>query len=207
MSTDAAMAADGLGVSVSGGLADVVRGTTRWLVERWDADAVAWVRRRTGLVEPDGAVFRELGIASYRTTEHLGNAILSAGWTRVLNLVIGTAATQAFDATHTRIGVGDGTTAVTTADTTLTGSTNKYFKLVSGVGIVAAGAGPPTTTLTFSASFGSSQGNFAWEKFGIDQGTSDGATEVAPLLNAAVSDQGTKASGQVWTATAALSFT
>lgn len=206
MSTDAAMAADGLCVSVSGALADVVRGTTHWLVERWDADAVAWVARRIGF-DPVAADFHQLAVRPYEVTEHLGNAILSAGWTRILNLMIGTASTQAFDATHTRIGVGDGTTAVTTADTTLTGSTNKYFKTVTGAGSIAAGAGPPTTTLQFSASFGASEANFAWKKFGIDQGTVDGATEVAPLLNAVVTDQGTKASGQVWSSTATLRFT
>lgn len=200
------MAADGLGVSVGTGLADVVRGTTRWMVERWDADAVEWVRRKSGLAEPESHVFRGLGVESYKTTEHLGNAILSAGWTRLLNLAIGAGGT-AFAAASTRIGVGDGATAVTTADTTLTGATNKFFKTVTGVGVIAAGAGPPTTTLTMSASFGSVQGNFAWAKFGIDQGTTDTATEVAVLLNAAVSAQGTKVAGQVWTATAVLSFT
>ncbi|PZG53135.1 hypothetical protein C1I98_06145 [Spongiactinospora gelatinilytica] len=186
---------------------DSGRGTTLWQVERWDADAVGWVRRKSGLVSPGGHVFRKLGVASYQTTEHLGNAILSAGWTRILNLLIGTGSTQAMDATHTRIGVGDGTTAVTTADTTLTGSTNKYFKTAAGVGTIGAGAGPPTTTLTISATFGTGVANFAWQKFGVDFGTTDGATEVAPLLNAAVSNQGTKASGQVWTATATLSWT
>ncbi|RBQ21613.1 hypothetical protein DP939_02570 [Spongiactinospora rosea] len=176
-------------------------------MERWDADAVGWVRRRSGLAAPEGHVFHELKVPSYRTTEHLGNAILSAGWTRILNLLIGTGSTQAMDATHTRVGVGDGTTAVTTADTTLTGSTNKYFKTAAGVGTIGAGAGPPTTTLTIAATFGISQANFDWRKFGVDFGTADGTTEVAPLLNAAVSNQGTKASGQIWTATATLSWT
>jgi hypothetical protein len=200
------MAGDGVGVGVASTVGDIVRGTTHWLVERWDVEQTAWAARRIGF-DPVAADFHQLGVRPYEVTEHLGNAILSAGWTRVLNLVIGTGSTQAFDATHTRIGVGDGVTAVTTADTTLTGSTNKYFKLVSGVGVIAPGAGPPTTTLTFTATFGSSQGNFAWQKFGIDQGTADGTTEVAPLLNAAVSNQGTKVAGQTWTATAALSFT
>lgn len=187
---------------------DYSRATTLWQIQRWDADAVKWVCRRTGLVEPQGHHFHRAGVRPYSVTEHRGNAFLAAGWTRILNLMTDQGGgLQAWDDTHTRIGVGDGETAVTTADTTLTGSSNKFFKLVSGAGSIGDGAGPPTKTLAFSATFATDEGNFDWKKFGIDQGDSDGATEVAPLLNAALSDQGTKVNGQVWTATATLSFT
>ena len=187
-------------------LPDIGQATTHWLIDRWDEEQTAWVQRRSGLAAPDAAAFRDLGVTPYDHTEHLGNAVLSAGWLRILNLAIAGGG-QAWDATHSRIGVGDGALAVTTADTTLTGATNKYFKLVSGAPSVGVGAGPPTRTLTFAATFGSAVANFAWQKFGIDQGTADGTTETATLLNAAVSAQGTKANGQTWSTTAIVSFT
>lgn len=185
---------------------DVGRATTHWLFDRWDEEQTAWVQRETGLLEPTAADFHRVGVKPYDSSDHLGNAVLSAGWLRILTLAIAGGGT-AYDVTHSRIGVGDGSTAVTTADTTLTGATNKYFKLVSGTPAVGVGAGPPTRTLTFAATFGTSVANFVWAKFGIDQGTADGATETATLLNAAVSAQGTKAAGQTWSATAIVSFT
>ena len=187
-------------------LPDIGQATTHWLIDRWDADQTAWVQHKSGLQTPDAALFHQLGVQPYNSTDHLGNAVLSAGWLRILTLAIAGGGT-AYDATHSRIGVGDGATAVTTADTTLTGATNKYFKLVSGAPTVGVGAGPPTRTLTFAATFGTGVANFVWAKFGIDQGTADGATETATLLNAAVSAQGTKAAGQTWSATAIVSFT
>ena len=62
-------------------------------------------------------------------------------------------------------------------------------------------------TPSFAATFGTGVANFVWAKFGIDQGTADSTTEVATLLNAAVSAQGTKAAGQTWATTATVSFT
>ena len=204
---DAGRAEDLVAVGAGVPLGEVANGTTLWRVDRWDADQTHWAMQRTGGFQPDARDFAALNVRPYLMTEHLGNAVLAAGWVRLLNLLIGTATTQAYDATHTRIGVGDGTTAVTTADTTLTGSTSKYFKTVSGAGTIAAGGGPPTETLTFAATFGTSVANFAWQKFGIDQGTADGATETAPLFNAAISNQGVKVSGQTWSVSAVLSFT
>lgn len=185
---------------------DEVRATTHWLVDRWDADQTAWVQHKSGLLTPDREDFVRYGVEPYDHTEHLGNAVLSAGWLRILELVTG-ASTTTLTSSRGRIGVGDGSTAVTTADTTLTGATNKYFKLFSGAPAIGVGAGPPTRTLTVAATFGTSVANFTWAKFGIDMGTADGTTETAPLINAAVSAQGTKASGQTWSATAVLSFT
>lgn len=201
MTADKGQGREALGVGVLAPVIETGHGTTHWLVERWDEDQTNWVKQQTGLLAPEARQFQALKVRPYNVTEHHGNLVLTAGWTRALNLLTNQGATQAYDATHTRIGVGDGTTAVTAADTTLTGSTNKQFVLVSGAGTVS------TNTLAFSASFTGSLANFHWQKFGIDQGTSNGITETAPLFNAAVSDQGTKTSGQTWTATATLTFT
>jgi hypothetical protein len=208
---DFAHAHDALAVGVGAPLADLGRGTTHWRVDRWDADQTAWARRhltgrRDGLVQPQAADFDRIGIRPYETTELVGNLITNAGWTRLMNLLTNQGATQAYDATHTRIGVGDATTpAEAYADTDLAavaGSTHRWFQLVSGAGSLG------TRTLAWSATFGTADGNFAWNEFGIDAGTAAGNTVTAPLLNHKVAiAQGTKASGQTWTATATLTFT
>jgi hypothetical protein len=203
MSADAGHGADSMGIAVLAPGHESCRGTTLWHFERFDADAVAWATQRLGHEPRLLAEFRRLGIASYRTTEHQGNLILNAGWTRLMNLLTNQGATQAYDATHTRIGAGNSATAVTYADTDLNaaaGAANRFFELVNGAGTLG------TRTLAWTAVFASADGNFAWQEFGIDQGTANGTTVTAPMLNHAVSAQGTKASGQVWTATATFTF-
>jgi len=200
---DAGRAADALGVTVGAGPAESGRGTTIWRIERWDEDAAAWVRRRTGLAEPLGHHFHTLRVRPYAVSEVHGNLITNAGWTRLMTLLTGGSG-QALDATHTRIGVGNGTAAESYTDTDLAG-TNKWFQPVSAAGTLG------TRTLTFTATFGASDGNFAWNEFGIDvtSGTaSAGATVGAVLFNRKAGiDQGTKAGGQTWTATATITWT
>jgi hypothetical protein len=208
MSNDPATAADRMLVGVAGGLPDASHGTTLWRVDRWDAEQTAWAARRCQ-GQPDARDFAVLNVRPYSTTEHLGNAVLQAGWARVLaNLTAVPASTAIFDATHTRIGVGDDSTAVNAVtDTDLkaaAGSTHRWFQLVSGAPTIG---GTIPKTCAWSATFGTSDGNFAWNEFGIDNGTASGNTVSAPLLNRAVVSQGTKVSGQTWTATATLSFT
>lgn len=204
MGTDFARVQDGLGVGAGAPLAEGALGTTHWRVQRWDADQTRWVKTRTGLDAPADADFLRLRVESYETTELVGNLITNAGWTRLMNLLTNQGATQALDATHARIGVGNSSTAEAYTDTDLgaaAGSANRWFQLVSGAGTLG------TRTLSFSATFGTADGNFAWAEFGIDFGTASGSTVTAPLFNhKAGIAQGTKASGQTWTATATLTF-
>jgi len=106
-----------------------------------------------------------------------------------------------------RIGAGNSTTAAADTQTDLqaaAGAANRWFQVLS--------TGPTVSTdqLSMAAAFGTADGNFAWQEFGIDIGTPtvvSAATVNATLLNRAVSAQGTKASGQTWTATATITFT
>lgn len=204
MSEDFGRAVDHMNVGVSLAVDDRAKATTVWRVRRWDEDATRWVKKRSGLIEPAGADFMRLGVLPYNESEVVGNLITNAGWTRLMNLLTNQGGTQAYDATHTRIGVGNSNTAETYADTDLgaaAGSANRWFQLVSGAGSLG------TRTLSWSATFGGSDGNFAWNEFGIDAGTASGNTVTAPLLNhKAGIAQGTKANGQTWTATATLTF-
>lgn len=214
MGNDFGHAHDGISVSARTALEESGFGTTRWTVERWDEEQTRWAMehldslmqyrvQREGF-QLDSSAFHAMRIRPYLVTEVIGNLITNAGWTRLMNLLTNQGATQAFDATHTRIGVGNSNTAEAYADTDLgasAGSANRWFQLVSGAGTLG------TRTLAWSATFGTSDGNFAWNEFGIDQGTASGNTVTAVFLNhKAGIAQGTKASGQTWTATATLTF-
>lgn len=131
------------------------------------------------------------------TVEHFEhNLLLNAGITRMLNLLVGAGGT-AFNAANTRIGVGNSTTAAAASQTDLQGA-SKYFKLVDSAPSVSA------QTATFVATFGTAVANFAWEEFGIDNGTADGTTVTAPMLNRRVVAMGTKGAGATWTLTVTI---
>ena len=228
MGTDHAGAADSIAVGVAAPLNDGAAGTTHWRIERWNEqqtnDAMhrlveRGVRlpseiRTSGkdyadyslIITPD--VFAELGIPPCDVSEFDGNLITNAGWTRLMNLLTAQGATQALTSTAVRIGVGNSNTAETYTDTDLgaaAGSANRWFQPVSGSGSLG------TRTLAFAATFGTADGNFAWNETGLDVGTPTvtAANTVNALLfnHKAGIAQGTKASGQTWTATATLTFT
>lgn len=201
---DAGRASDLVSVGAAALMGEAANGTTLWRVDRWDEDQTRWATRRCQ-GQPEAADFALLGVRPYSTTEHLGNAVLQAGWARVLaNLTSVPAATAIFDATHTRIGVGNGVTAANAVtDVDLSGG-SKWFQLVSGSPTIG---GTIPKTCAWSATFGTSDGNFTWSEFGIDNGTASGNTVSAPLLNRALSSQGAKVAGQTWTVTATLNWT
>jgi hypothetical protein len=204
---DFAHAHEGLGVGVTAPVIDLGRGTTHWRVERWDEHQTGWACAMLNRSRIEAVDFRALGVRPYETTELVGNLITNAGWTRLMNLLTAQGGTQALTSTAVRIGVGNSNTAEAYTDTDLgaaAGSTNRFFQPVSGSGSLG------TRTLAFSATFGTADGNFAWNEFGLDVGTptvTSGTTVNALLFNhKAGIAQGTKASGQTWTATATLTF-
>lgn len=197
---------------------DSGRGTTLWTVERWDAEQAAWAQSRRARYlserilaarpEPVQADFHALKVEPYSVSSTLGNVITNAGWQALLRAATsGASSPLSFSSTVGRLGVGDGTTSPVAADTdlsALSGSTHRLFKLMGAAPTVGT---TTNRTWTFVATFGGSDFNQAWQEFGIDSGTADSTTVTAPLLNHALSNQGSKSSGQVWTATAVLSFT
>lgn len=140
----------------------------------------------------------EAGVAPDEIAEAAGNLLLNAGITRLLNLLVG-AGGQAFDATHCRVAVGDSSTAAAASQTDLQAATNKYYKLVDSVNVSAQ-------TATIVATFGTADGNFAWNEWGIDVGTASGSTVTAPMLNRKVASLGTKASGSTWVITVTITI-
>lgn len=132
----------------------------------------------------------------YEIAEINGNVLLNEGITAFLNLLTGGAET-AFNNANSYIGVGDSTTAAAAAQTGLQAASNKTYKAMAATYPLIA-----SQTVTFRAVFGSSDANYAWAEFTIASGNSDAADN----LNRVVSAQGTKASGQVWTADAGVTW-
>jgi hypothetical protein len=140
----------------------------------------------------------------FEVSEIPGNLLTTAGIGRIATLL--TAGTgNLISSTTARVGVGNGAGTAVIGDTDLSasaGSANRWFQTCT-VTI-------PSNVLTFAATFASGDGNFAWNEFGIDIGTAtvtSANTVNAVLLNHKTSiAQGTKAAGQVWTATATVTF-
>ena len=112
-------------------------------------------------------------------------ALTTAGRNSIAGLVTG--AGTAYDASNARLGVGDSSTAFNAAQTDLVAATNKLRKLVSGA------PGLSTNVMTFVATFGEGEADFAWNEIALFNHASAGT-----MLCRAVVALGTKASG-AWT--------
>lgn len=203
MSNDKATGRDGVTVGASLSLHDPQLWRCEWGIQRWDADATAWLTRKLGYA-PKDVDFHAAKIRSYEDSHVSGNLLTTAGLGRIATLV--TAGTgNLISSTTARVGAGNGAGSAAIGDTDLgaaAGSANRWFQTCT-VTI-------PSNVWTFAATFGTADGNFAWNEFGIDIGTAtvtSGATVNAVLLNHKTSiAQGTKASGQTWTATATITI-
>lgn len=145
----------------------------------------------------------EAGAEPDEVVEAPGNSLLTAGIARLEDLLIG-AGGQAYDNTHTRIGVGNSTSGVSISDTDLfasSGSSNRQFMVMDATYPSRSGS-----VITFRATFGTSVGNFAWQEWGIDGGTVNGTTVTAPLLNRKVVSLGTKSGGATWVFTVTITI-
>lgn len=157
-------------------------------IDTFSAASVEAARAWHGLDrEPIGVELQEWAFATRGTrdgdsvVEESGNLLTRLGLARIGNLLIGAtgAASQALNATHCRIGVGDDATAAATTQTDLSaasGSTHRQFKLVDSV---AQGTGANSGVSTIVATFATGQANFAWAEWCIDGGTADGTTVTA----------------------------
>lgn len=207
-------ASEGMGVQVTPSPhQEYIGSKTHFLVRRWDEDATSWVSRKlfgekaghSDFVQPSIQDFARLKVRPYSVSEWVGNLITNAGYNRLMSLLIGGGG-QAYDSTHTSILVGTATGAASYTGTDIgaaTGSANRYVQPVTGAGSITSGS----RQLAFTSTFATGNANFAWQEFGTDQTTAAGVAAASiPLLNWAISSQGTKASGQTWTATETFTF-
>ena len=125
-----------------------------------------------------------------------GNVGLNEGLQELIDIICGLDTPTKWDNGNARLGVGDGTGAADAAQTGLLG-TNKTFK--------AMDSGYPQRsdqTAEWRATFGSGEGNHAWEEFTVVNGADDSGKN----LNRKVESKGTKQSGETWTLSVKISF-
>lgn len=219
--SDFGFGADSFGVGVDVGLREVASHHTMLTIAKWDTAASNWASKRlggtsvgtSGFIQPTYEDFRHLGIAPDDQVELFGNLITNAGWTRVtLMLTTGATGNQAGTGT-TRIGVGTGSTGAGQASATATdmlsptGATARFWQPIA-----AAATFPAANQLEWHSSFGTGDANFAWNEASTDIGaatvtTGTGASNACFFNWKTAIAQGTKASGQTWTATWTFTFT
>ncbi len=173
-------------------------------VEKYDDDQVDWVRRRSGILAPNGDQLAA-HVRPYEVTEAPGNLLTTAGLGRLTSLLIAGGGQGATN-TATRLGVGDGSTAAAIGDTDLaasSGSTHRYFQVMDATYPQQSGG-----VVTFKATYDTSTANFQWSEWGTDIGTptvSGGTTVAALMLNRKVASLGTKVSGS-WVLTTTITI-
>lgn len=138
----------------------------------------------------------------YAVEEIEGNLLLIGGASALWERLIGTSITV-FDNTNGYLGVGDSSTAAADTQTDLQASTNKLRKVMDSTypqhtdSTSVSGA----KSITFKATFGTSDANWAWNEWGLFNASSAGR-----MLNRKVESLGTKTSSATWTLTVTLSL-
>lgn len=141
------------------------------------------------------AAFQDL----FGSVEHAfgGNVLLNEGINTLWTLLCSSSGTK-FDNTNAYLGVGDSSAAEDPTQTGLQASTNKQY-IGMDVSFPTYGT---SQKATWEATFTSAYANYAWNEFTVANGNSDAAMN----LNRKVSSQGTKASGQSWQLSFAISL-
>lgn len=135
----------------------------------------------------------EAGKAPDEVEEAKGNLLLNEGINRMLNLLIGGGGTN-YNSTNARIGVGTSTVAAAKTQIGLqAAAASTAFKgMDSGFPSISG------QTVSFKATFGDGEGNFAWQEWTIDNGATANEN-----LNRKVVNLGTKTSG-TWSLTVSI---
>lgn len=159
---------------------------TEWTIRKFhtDEENAAWL---TG----------DAAVQPYEIAEIEGNLLLNEGIQELIMLAMGTTGSPtAFNNANARIGVGDSSAAENATHTDLQAATNKLYKAME-----ATYPQRSNQTVTFRSVFGSTDANWAWNEFSVDNGGT-----ALKNLNRKVSSQGTKAAGQSWTVDVAITF-
>lgn len=125
-----------------------------------------------------------------------GNLLLRVGIENLWKLLAGLAAT-AYSNANARLGVGNSSTAAADTQTDLLGASTAWKAQDVGYPVVGALA---NKKITYRSSFGSAEGNFAWQEWAVDNGA---AAHI--LLNRKVASLGTKTTG-TWQLTVDVSL-
>lgn len=113
----------------------------------------------------------------------------------VASLSVGAGGT-AFNNANSYIGVGDSATAFAAAQTDLQAAANKLRKAMDATYPTLA-----ANVMTFRATFGTADANFAWAEWGVFNAAAAGT-----MMNRKVEALGTKTNTQTWQLTATITL-
>jgi hypothetical protein len=176
-------------------------------VDKYSPDQVRDAVRRLDRPHVTGDDFTALGMTPEDgVADSDGNLLTTAGLTRLVTLITG-GSVQALTGTATRIGSGNGTGTAAVTDTDMSATThtnaNQWYQVMDATYPTVAGG-----LITFRSTF-STEGNYAWNEWGIDVGTptvTSSATVNALLLSHKTGAAlGTKSAGS-WVITATVTI-
>lgn len=137
------------------------------------------------------------GLTPYEVIHREGNLLMYGGASVLFHRLTGGTSVAAFDNTNAYLGVGDSNTAAAATQTDLQAATNKVRKAMDATYPQHTdGTTSPAASAVFRATFGTSDGNFAWAEWAIFNASTSGR-----MLNRKVESFGTKSSGTSWVLT------
>ena len=163
-------------------LEEKINRSVKWTIEKWNTD-------QDGLTPTQQ---HKLGLAPQEVEEFEGNLALNAGLGELIDLLIGAGSPTAYNNANSHLVVGNSTTAAAATQTDMQGGSTQVKAMDSGYPSRSG------QTATWKATYGSSEGNFAWEECGVKNGSGAVSSSVI-MLNRKVLSMGTKGSGAVWT--------
>ena len=165
----------------------------RTTVRTYRAD-VLWYLDRYGAIEGLRRFYAEHAPTAELLRE--GNLLTQTGINQLWLALTGGSFT-AYSNANARIGVGSSSVAAQATDTDLLGTSASWKGMEVGYPVVSALA---DRKVSFRSIFGASEGNHAWEEWGLDNGAA-----AHKLLNRKVEALGTKSSGS-WQITVEISL-
>jgi hypothetical protein len=187
---------------------DSMKWWPRVTVQKWNPETVREITAFLGH-EPNSMELMALTGAPDEITEGEGNALTTAGLQRVTSLITSNTP-KPFSNTYGMAGVGDSSAAFAVGQTTLQG-TSFYVGLNASMPVQPTVAGAISATADFSGT----QANYIWNEWcwaiatttPVANATFATATTGGVMLNRAIQNLGTKASGAVWTLSAQVTIT
>lgn len=135
------------------------------------------------------------GVKPDEVVEIEDNGLLNNGITALLDLLAGGGNYPAYNNANANLGVGDSNVAFAATQTDLQAAVNKLYKTMDATYPQVAGQ-----SITFRATFGGTDANFAWEEMAVKNG-SGAVSATVKVLNRRVASSGVKANGSTWTLT------
>lgn len=191
-------------------------------VEKFSSEQLAWLSNKYGL--PMSVVEQASGDAlrSYfqpdEIAEQDGNLLTYSGLAFLLATLTGVTTTttgQTLANGFLPVAVGDGGGTVPTAvvtDSDLTASSNKWYNPVDASYPAVGAAGATAGVLTVQSTFTSAVANFVWNEWAIYGSTASFVTGQgtkptgSTMINHKGVNLGTKASGNIWSLSATVTF-